>query len=328
MEDQPINAGLVSNLQNEFVDASVTSSLKPRPPWFSLILYLSVVTLISLVIFALLWAFLVRFEENENALILSTAASGLFLGIALVAREIVWRRAETHHLLRYNEKFQSSFFPNKKIKPKKFTLEENEAVLRFIEKKSTEAFSIDSTAAKHFEAFSASQKYLDFIASELASVRPGSPRLQAFKKGQERIGKLHKKHLLTWAAAETQSLTKQAAAQATTRGKIETATRVSSVLQSALLIYPHETALIDSLAAVKEFIVSTRVAHWVELAERSVFKKRYRQAIDRYQDALFYLERESSATENPEHAIVLAQLNNEIEGLRIKLAKRKKQVKN
>jgi len=31
------------------------------------------------------------------------------------------------------------------------------------------------------------------------------------------------------------------------------------------------------------------VAHWVELAERSAFKGQYRRAIDRYKDALFYL---------------------------------------
>jgi hypothetical protein len=34
------------------------------------------------------------------------------------------------------------------------------------------------------------------------------------------------------------------------------------------------------------------VAHWVELAERSAFKGHYRRAIDRYRDALFYLNQE------------------------------------
>ena len=32
---------------------------------------------------------------------------------------------------------------------------------------------------------------------------------------------------------------------------------------------------------------------WVELAERAAFKGHYRRAINRYKDALFYLERES-----------------------------------
>jgi hypothetical protein len=44
--------------------------------------------------------------------------------------------------------------------------------------------------------------------------------------------------------------------------------------------------------AIREFIASVKVAHWVELAERSAFKGHYRRAIDRYKDALFYLSRE------------------------------------
>jgi hypothetical protein len=41
-----------------------------------------------------------------------------------------------------------------------------------------------------------------------------------------------------------------------------------------------------------EFIASVKVAHWVELAERSAFKGHYRRAIDRYRDALFYLNQD------------------------------------
>jgi hypothetical protein len=33
------------------------------------------------------------------------------------------------------------------------------------------------------------------------------------------------------------------------------------------------------------------VAHWVELAERSAFKGHFKRAIERYKDALFYLQR-------------------------------------
>lgn len=326
MEDQPTNLGLVSNLQSNFVNANLALP-KPRSIWFSLALYLSVVIAISLALFFLVWN-LFRNEENESALILATTASGLFFGVAVVAREIIWRRAQTHHLLRHNSRIDTGFLPRKKIRSKKFTIEENEAVLKFIEKKSIEAFSIDSIPAKHFEVFGVAQKYLDFITVELKSVRPGSPRLPAFKKGQELVGKLHKKHLLNWAAGETQNLTKEVVVHATTREKIETAKRAAGVLQSALLKYPRETVLIDSMAAIEEFIVSTRIAHWVELGERAIFKKRFRRAIDYYQDALFYLERESSATEKPEYAVISARLNVEIKRLREELTKHKKQVKN
>jgi hypothetical protein len=43
---------------------------------------------------------------------------------------------------------------------------------------------------------------------------------------------------------------------------------------------------------LEEFIASVKVAHWVELAERSAFKGHYRRAIDRYRDALFYLNQD------------------------------------
>jgi hypothetical protein len=64
-------------------------------------------------------------------------------------------------------------------------------------------------------------------------------------------------------------------------------------LDSALKVYPDEPELNQSKVAIREFIASVKVAHWVELAERSAFKGHYRRAIERYQDALFYLNRET-----------------------------------
>src|SRR5262249_39518694 len=63
-------------------------------------------------------------------------------------------------------------------------------------------------------------------------------------------------------------------------------------LESALRIYPDEKELRESKNAIYEFIASVKVAHWVELAERSTFKNHYRRAIDRYRDALFYLNQD------------------------------------
>jgi DNA-binding transcriptional regulator GbsR (MarR family) len=63
-------------------------------------------------------------------------------------------------------------------------------------------------------------------------------------------------------------------------------------LESTLRIYPDEQELRESKTAIYEFIASVKVAHWVELAERSAFKRHYRRAIDRYRDALFYLNQD------------------------------------
>ena len=63
-------------------------------------------------------------------------------------------------------------------------------------------------------------------------------------------------------------------------------------IDSAVRVYPDEAELHESRVAIGEFIASVKVAHWVELAERSAFKGHYRRAIDRYQDALFYLNQD------------------------------------
>jgi len=87
-------------------------------------------------------------------------------------------------------------------------------------------------------------------------------------------------------------LTHEAQQRARTFDKIEMATRAVDCLDSALRIYPDEADLSESRVAIEEFIASVKVAHWVELAERSAFKGHYRRAIDRYRDALFYLNQD------------------------------------
>src|SRR6185436_5873494 len=110
---------------------------------------------------------------------------------------------------------------------------------------------------------------------------------------QDRIRAIQKHHLLTWARDSSRSLTYEAQQRARTADKIETANRALHCLESAQKFYPEETELNESSVAIREFIASVKVAHWVELAERSAFKGQYRKAIERYKDALFYLNRET-----------------------------------
>jgi hypothetical protein len=112
------------------------------------------------------------------------------------------------------------------------------------------------------------------------------------RAGQERVRALHRHHLLVWSKAHSQSLTREAQQRARHFDKIETATRAIDCLNSVLRSYPDEAELSDSRVALEEFIASVKVAHWMELAERSAFKGHYRRAIDRYRDALFYLNQD------------------------------------
>ena len=95
---------------------------------------------------------------------------------------------------------------------------------------------------------------------------------------------------------------------------MDNAQRALAVLDSAIEFYPNEKLLIDSILVVKDFIVSTRVSHWIEQAERCAFKGNYKRALNHYRDALFYLAREN--VRDAERNLIAEKINLEIEKIR------------
>jgi len=83
------------------------------------------------------------------------------------------------------------------------------------------------------------------------------------------------------------------------------------------MVYPNEVELNESKVALGEFIASVKVAHWVELAERSAFKGHYRRAIDRYKDALFFLNQD--AVKEEVRSAGTERIGREIDELRTRL---------
>jgi hypothetical protein len=166
------------------------------------------------------------------------------------------------------------------------------AAWRVIQKQSEEADTGANTDS-HFEVFQLCQEYLTTTDEALKSNNLPPDKRMAIKTGQERVRAVQKHHLLTWARNSSRSLTYEAQQRSRTSDKIETANRALHCLDSALNYYPEENDLNQSSVAIREFIASVKVAHWVELAERSAFKGHYRRAIDRYKDALFFLNRET-----------------------------------
>jgi tetratricopeptide (TPR) repeat protein len=122
--------------------------------------------------------------------------------------------------------------------------------------------------------------------------------------------------MLTWARGSARALTHEAQKRSRLFEKVETANRALECIDSALQVYPDDEQLNVSARAVREFIVSSRVAHWVELAERAAFKGYYQRAIDCYRDALYYLTRD-----RPDLAGEAAadRITREIDLLRIRL---------
>lgn len=302
--------------------AGAAVSVKPaRPVWLSTASYLLVAAALSVSFFFIAWGLLHDSrDERETSWIPAGIAAVIVMFIAVLAREVVLRRMQTQYLL-HQDSFDAppvlrSAKPNSKIKvvADKFTLEQNAAALSLIQRKSDEANSSVATAEKHLEVFKACQEYLEIAESELAKVHLSSPRLPALKNGLEGVRILHKHHLLQWAQEETRRIVREAAARLTLEEKLETANKNIETLNFALQFYPQEGQFLESLAAVREFIQTLRIADWIENAERAAFKGNYSQAIDFYQDALFYLQREQMLA-NFVHDSTAEKLQQEIEKL-------------
>jgi len=244
-------------------------------------------------LFLLLWWVLVSGGE-EAPWLPAALITVVFLVVALSAREVLMRRAWTRYLLENGIKpHSSSRSAHRGTQRKTFSVSLHSAALRAIQKQSTAADVPGSTPDAHLDVAYLCQDFLASTDEVLRSGNFGSEKGIALKAGQERVRALHKYHLLIWARDQSRALTHEAQHKARTSDKIETANKALECIESALTMYPQELELNESKTAIAEFIASVRVAHWVELAERSAFKGQYRRAVDRYKDALFYLNDEA-----------------------------------
>ncbi len=265
----------------------------PRGRMPSSVGYLVGAIVLSAGLFFGLWWILVSGGDEAPWLPAGLAASVVLL-VALSAREVVMRRAWTRYLLEngIQQKPSSRSRSSSRSQKKGFSSSVQSAALRAIQKQSSSADRPGSAPEMHLDV---AQLCHDFLSSTDEAIRSGSHGSEkgiALRASQERVRALHRHHLLTWAKGQSQLLTHEAQQRARTFDKIETATRALDCLDSALRIYPDEADLSESRVAIEGFIASVKVAHWVELAERSAFKGHYRRAIDRYRDALFYLNQD------------------------------------
>jgi tetratricopeptide (TPR) repeat protein len=243
-------------------------------------------------LFFALWWMLVSGGDEAPWIPAGLAASVVLL-VALSAREVVMRRAWTRYLLDHGaESSGRTTGEHKRTSGKSNASSLLSAAWRTIQKQSEEADAASGPEA-HFEVFHLCQDYLATTDEALRSNSLPAEKRIAIKAGQERVRPLQKHHLLTWARDSSRSLTHEAQQRARMSDKIESANRALHCLESALRFYPDERELNESSVAIRDFIASVKVAHWVELAERSAFKGHYRRAIERYKDALYYLNRDT-----------------------------------
>ena len=261
----------------------------PRARMPSSVGYLLAAFVAALALFFGLWWTLSG--GDEAPWIPAGLAASVVVLVALSAREVVMRRAWTRYLLdQGNEPSARTSGEHKRPADKSQSSSGLSAAWRNVQRQSQEAESAGNPEA-HFDVFQLCRDYLASADDALRSSTLSSEKRNSIRAGQERARALQKHHLLTWAKDSSRTLTYEAQQRARTSERIEAANRALHCLESALKYYPQETELLESSAAIREFISSVKVAHWVELAERSAFKGHYRRAIDRYKDALFYLSR-------------------------------------
>lgn len=263
-------------------------------------------------LFFVLWWML---QGEENPWVPAGLAASVVILVAASAREVILRRVWTRYLL--EEKAPRPWHGGRsrsEIGRRAPSFSQSEA-LRFLEHRSKEADTEGSLPEAHMKVFLLCGEFLQTAEKALTSPTISSERRITVRARQDRVKTLQKHHLLSWARDSARQLTHQAQQQARLHEKIETANRALDCIDQALQRYPDNDELQRSAAAVRDFMTSSRVAHWVELAQRATFKGRYGRAIDCYRDALFYLTRAGS-----DDQLAAEQINREIELLRARMA--------
>ncbi len=255
----------------------------------SVFAYFAFASALSALLFFAFW-WMLWAAGDDSPWLPSGLVAGLVLLVAVAMREVVMRRAETRLVLEggIGRGGQTSG------KPRRSTAV---ARLRALERRLTEAYTMNALPAAHLEAYRWCEEYLSNADEALRRVGVTTEIKAALRAGEERVRVLQKQHLLAWARKETQRLTGKAQERERTSSKVETAGEALAVLDQAIERYPEEPELRDSALAVREYISSVKINHWIELAERAAFKGKHAQAVERYKDALYYLTRAEMSEE-------------------------------
>jgi hypothetical protein len=281
--------------------------------------YLLAAFVAAIALFFGLWWTLVS-GGDEAPWIPAGLAAAVVLLVALSAREVVMRRKWTRYLLEQGNESGVRSSGEHKIHSTKSRSSGLSHAWRNIQHQSVEA-DAGGNAEAHFDVFNLCQDYILTSDEALRSNTLASEKRNSIRAAQERVRSLQKHHMLTWARDSSRALTFEAQQRARTSERIEAANRALHCLETALKFYPNETELKESSVAILEFISSVRVAHWVELAERAAFKGHYRRAIDRYKDALFYVNRGNM--KDDVRAASIERIGKEIEALQGRLRTQK-----
>lgn len=262
-------------------------------------------------LFFVLWWML---QAEESPWVPAGLAASVVMLVAAFARLLVARRVRNQH--RHLNHDSHDHMPRRPtLTQVMHSTSRHAGALRALQRQSVAADEKDS-ADTHRELYELCSEYLNGADKALQSPALQADGRVALRAGQERVREMQKHHLLTWARSSARALTHEAQQRVRLYEKVETANRALDCIDQALRVYPDDQDLRISARAVQEFITSSRVAHWVELAERAAFKGYFQRAIDCYRDALYYLGRDKPDSAGEETA---AQILKEIDMLRARI---------
>ncbi|HEX8556930.1 MAG TPA: hypothetical protein VF668_02450 [Pyrinomonadaceae bacterium] len=291
---------------------------RPHPRMPSTAGYMFAAGSLSLLLFWLIWM-LLRSEGDEAPWIPAGLAAGFVILFAAAAREVVMRRAWARYTREMELVMGAPEAARAAPRPKPGAnswpgMQAQVAALRGLQQRLAELDAANTPPESHLEAYKLCEQYLANTDEALRAPGGAAEMRAALRSGQERVRALQRKHLLAWARGEATRLTHEAQRRVRHSDRIETAQRALEVLGEALRVYPGEQELVDSSAALRNFIASVKVGQWVEMAERAAFRGRYARAVARYRDALFYLSRADMSEDARDEAAV--RIQREIEMLR------------
>ena len=275
--------------------------------------FMTIAAAAAAALFFVLWWML---QGEENPWVPAGLAASLVMLVAASASLAVVRRSRMRlGRDQHRSDWQGRSTPRSSGSMSHSSSRHSEA-LRALQRQSVDADARELPPQAHRELYERCSDYLSGAEQALNSGSLPTEARLALRTGQERVRTLQRHHLLTWARGSARAITYEAQQRVRLHEKLETANRALQCIDSVLRVYPDEEELRVSARAVREFITSSRVAHWVELAERAAFKGYYRRAIDRYRDALFYLTRDGL---DPDREAGAERITREIELLRARL---------
>lgn len=281
-------------------------------------------------------------ETEEAAWLVAVVLASAALTVAFIARETLMRRAWMNYALSLERRRRQPHLPlaaaasetSSRVRSADAPPQQHArtsissgfdyrhggaAVLREFEQRLLESERAGLISPEqHLEAFHWCEKYL--ISSEhVLQTRSLAPEIRnALRAHQQRARQLQKREMLAWARDEAHRLTREAHRQTQLADKVHYVQLALGAIEQASAHYPREKELVDSAETLQELIASFKVNSWVELGERAAFKRQFEQAIEHYQDALFFLARTQVSDEVRDQ--MSAKIGREIDALRAHLA--------